>query len=78
MKNAYRLFCELNYEKVTVPELEQATGISRGGIFHHTGNKQKLFIQVVDKYILGVHDPDTLFPLSTESTLIDFIHQYIT
>lgn len=54
LREAFRLFMEKNYEKVTVSELEKATGVSRGGIFHYMGNKEGLFRKVVDKYIFEV------------------------
>lgn len=35
-KNAFRLFLQDNYEKVTVVKLEKAIGLSCWGIYHHT------------------------------------------
>jgi len=77
LKGSFKLFLKHNYEKVTVPELEKGTGISRGGIFHYTGNKKNLFIEVVNKYIFELHDVQKKFPISEESTLKEFIETYI-
>ena len=52
-KNAFRLFLQDNYEKVTVVKLEKAIGLSCRGIYHHTKDKLGLFKAVVDTYILN-------------------------
>ena len=81
LKKSFRLFLEKNYEKVTVQELEKATGISRGGIFHYMGNKKGLFSKVVNKYIFEVTDIYDRLLKSIDSqkvTLRDFIDAYIS
>ena len=35
LKEAFKLFLQKNVEKVTVPDLEKATGVQRGAIFYH-------------------------------------------
>lgn len=39
-------FAEHGYEGATVRLLEQATGKSRGAIFHHFGDKESLFLSL--------------------------------
>lgn len=41
---ARRCFAEHGYEGATVRLLEEATGKSRGAIFHHFGDKESLFL----------------------------------
>ena len=41
---ARRAFAEHGYEGATVARLEQATGLSRGAIFHYFENKNDLFV----------------------------------
>lgn len=41
---ARKCFAEFGYEGATVRRLEQATGKSRGAIFHHFGDKEALFL----------------------------------
>ncbi|MER0100817.1 helix-turn-helix domain-containing protein [Corynebacterium sp. KPL2734] len=43
---ARRCFAEHGYEGATVRLLEQATGKSRGAIFHHFGDKESLFLSL--------------------------------
>ena len=44
LDGARRAFAEHGYEGATVARLEEATGLSRGAIFHYFGNKQDLFV----------------------------------
>lgn len=44
LEGARRCFAEHGYEGATVRRLEEATGKSRGAIFHHFGDKEKLFL----------------------------------
>ena len=41
---ARRCFARFGYEGATVRRLEEATGKSRGAIFHHFGDKESLFL----------------------------------
>lgn len=43
---ARRCFAIYGYEGATVRRLEQATGLSRGAIFHHFGDKETLFLEL--------------------------------
>lgn len=42
-------FARHGYEGATVRRLEQATGLSRGAIFHHFGDKEALFFAVAEQ-----------------------------
>jgi len=44
LDGARRAFAEHGYEGATVARLEEATGLSRGAIFHYFCNKQDLFV----------------------------------
>lgn len=44
LDGARRCFAEFGYEGATVRRLEEATGKSRGAIFHHFGDKESLFL----------------------------------
>jgi TetR/AcrR family transcriptional regulator, transcriptional repressor of aconitase len=43
---ARRAFAEHGYEGATVARLEEATGLSRGAIFHYFENKNDLFVEL--------------------------------
>ncbi len=44
LDGARRCFAEHGFEGATVRRLEEATGKSRGAIFHHFGDKENLFL----------------------------------
>src|SRR4029077_1185295 len=46
LDGAQRAFAEHGYEGATVARLEEATGLSRGAIFHYFENKNDLFVEL--------------------------------
>lgn len=46
LESARTCFAEHGYEGATVRRLEEATGKSRGAIFHHFGDKENLFLAI--------------------------------
>jgi AcrR family transcriptional regulator len=46
LEGARRAFAEHGYEGATVVRLEEATGLSRGAIFHYFENKNDLFVEL--------------------------------
>ncbi|HEY2206100.1 MAG TPA: helix-turn-helix domain-containing protein [Pseudonocardia sp.] len=46
LDGARACFSRYGYEGATVRRLEEATGLSRGAIFHHFGDKDSLFLQL--------------------------------
>jgi AcrR family transcriptional regulator len=46
IEGARKAFAELGYEGATVAKLEEATGLSRGAIFHYFQDKKDLFIEL--------------------------------
>lgn len=48
LEGARRAFAQHGYEGATVKVLEAETGLSRGAIFHHFGDKQSLFLALAE------------------------------
>lgn len=46
---ARRCFAHYGFEGATVARLEEATGKTRGAIFHHFGDKESLFLAIVEE-----------------------------
>jgi TetR/AcrR family transcriptional regulator, transcriptional repressor of aconitase len=46
LDGARRAFAEYGYKGATVARLEEATGVSRGAIFHYFENKADLFVEL--------------------------------
>lgn len=49
LDGARACFADHGYEGATVRRLEQATGLSRGAIFHHFGDKDSLFLALAEQ-----------------------------
>ncbi|MFJ4654751.1 TetR/AcrR family transcriptional regulator [Nocardia sp. NPDC088792] len=49
LDGARRCFAEYGYEGATVRRLEEATGLSRGAIFHHFRDKDALFLALAQE-----------------------------
>lgn len=73
LKEAFKLFLQRNVEKVTVPDLEKATGVQRGAIFYHFKDKETLFIEVVKKYFFS--ELNIFYPLNPDG--ISSFEEYI-
>jgi AcrR family transcriptional regulator len=49
LDGARRCFARYGYEGATVRRLEEITGLSRGAIFHHYGDKDALFLALAEQ-----------------------------
>ena len=49
-KEAYRLFAELGYKSVTMKDICEKTGLSRGGLYRHYESTEQIFLEIVDGF----------------------------
>ena len=79
LAGAFRLFLKNNYESVSTKMLEMEIGLSRGSIFYHSKDKQSLFNEVIDTYILAKQDVAHKIKLKNldKKPLYDYINEYI-
>jgi AcrR family transcriptional regulator len=77
IEEAFKLFLNHNFEKVSITDLEKAIGKTRGAIFYFFKNKEELFNEVVNTYIVKVQDPSEKFHFDDNISLRQFIYQYI-
>ena len=76
LKESFKLFAWKRYEQVTVSDLERVTKLTRGAIFYYMKNKEHLFIEVLDKYMLSRNSPQVDYEQATLLSYIDlFIEQ---
>jgi len=73
LKESFKLFAWKRYEQVTVSDLERVTKLTRGAIFYYMKNKEHLFIEVLDKYMLGRN----LALIDGQQTLLSYIDCFI-
>lgn len=77
LRGAFKLFLQKNYEKATIADIEQCIGMTRGAIFYHVKNKNELFMEVINTYILKTHDAKNKFKHKTDCSLKEFIDSYV-
>ena len=73
LKESFKLFAWKRYEQVTVSDLERVTKLTRGAIFYYMKNKEHLFMEVLDKYMLNGNTA----PTSDKQTLLSYIDLFI-
>jgi AcrR family transcriptional regulator len=73
----FRLFILHGYDGVSLGDIEKATGMSRGAIFHYADSKLDLFRQVVEQYVLDRQSIDTKIRVGKDPSLREFIDAYI-
>lgn len=73
LKEAFKLFLQKNLEKVTISDLEKASGVQRGTIFYFFKDKKSLFIEVVDLYFFS--ELNIFHPLNPEN--LSSLNEYI-
>lgn len=61
---AFKLFLDHSYEAVSISDISQAIGFTKGALYHHFKNKEELFKSVVDKYL---YIPDVIADIETVS-----------
>jgi len=52
IKEAFKLFLTHSYEGVSISQLSNAIGMTKGALYHHFKNKEELFMMVIDKYLI--------------------------
>ena len=72
---ASRLFLQKSYKEVTMKDLVESTGLSKGAFYHYFETKEQLFLEVL-RYVFGevlVHSYDTF----SRESFYAFYHDYI-
>lgn len=78
IEEAFKLFLSNNFEKVSISDLEQAVGKTRGAIFYFFKTKEEIFNEVIDTYIIKLQNPHEKFNPSDDISLEQFIYLYIS
>ena len=47
-KEAYQLFAEKGYKSVTMKDICEKTGLSRGGLYRHYDSTKQIFLEIID------------------------------
>ena len=49
-REAYKLFSERGYKDVTMKDICEKTGLSRGGLYRHYEGTQQIFMEIMDEF----------------------------
>lgn len=74
IRKATILFLQKSFKAVTMKDIVECTGFSKGAFYHYFPSKESLFLEVVDTYfsMLSID-----FQLLANSSLFQFYHSYI-
>lgn len=59
LEKTFNLLLLKGFDAVSITDIQMATGLSRGLLYHYFKNKEDLFIQVTEKYFIQIFDFDT-------------------
>ncbi|MDR2951205.1 MAG: TetR/AcrR family transcriptional regulator [Prevotella sp.] len=71
LKKTFKLLLLKGFDRVSITDIQNATGLSRGLLYHYYKNKEDLFIQVTEKYFIEIFDFD--IRKVTDLTIFEFI-----
>ncbi|MDR2954271.1 MAG: TetR/AcrR family transcriptional regulator [Prevotella sp.] len=58
LKKTFGLLLFKGFDAVSITDIQQTTGLSRGLLYHYFKNKEELFIQVTERYFIQIFDFD--------------------
>ena len=70
---SFKLFLQKNFKEVTMKEIVEKTGISKGAFYHHFQSKEELFLEVLHNALGSV---STVFMKINKDSLYQFYHEY--
>lgn len=67
LDTAERLFIEKGYDQASLQDIINATGLSKGAIYHHFASKEDIFYSVCDR--IGQHNAEALSKVRDDGSL---------
>lgn len=74
LEKSLYLFLLKSYESVTMREIQEAAGISRGAIYHHFKSKEDIYEQIVNEYLLPAFSSYSFISEEDKKSLINTIY----
>ena len=75
MKTALKLFLQKSFKEVTMKEIVQKTGLSKGAFYHYFPGKQDLFSEIINTYYLKMAAVE--FERFDRKSFYGFYHDYV-
>jgi TetR/AcrR family transcriptional repressor of nem operon len=69
---AFKLFMQKNYKEVTMKEIVEKTGLSKGAFYHYFESKEKLFLEILHHFFSTVMNID--YDQYSKESLYQFYH----
>lgn len=73
LEKAFPLFLVKSYDSVSMREIQELSGTSRGAIYYHFKSKEEIYEDVVNEYLLPVYFNYSLIPDDERKTFQDII-----
>jgi AcrR family transcriptional regulator len=74
LKTATMLFLHKSFKEVTMNEIVQASGMSKGAFYHYFSSKDQLFCEIADMLLSWIN---TDFSEFSDESLREFYHQFL-
>jgi len=78
IKASFALFLEKGYKELTIKEIMEVTGLSKGAIYHHFKNKEEIYLATLDQYFFALLDPKEMTLGETFSENIEIIYHFFS
>jgi len=75
LKVAFKLFLQKNFKEVTMREIVEKTGLSKGAFYHYFESKEQLFLEIMNHYFSNVMNAD--FSKYSHESLWQFCADYL-
>ncbi|HLO60510.1 MAG TPA: TetR/AcrR family transcriptional regulator [Bacteroidales bacterium] len=72
---AFKLFLQKGFKEVTMNEILEQSGLSRGTFYYYFKSKEKIYEEVINTFYLSV--PATTQLVNFDGTLYDFYHVHL-
>jgi len=73
LDKAFALFITKSYDSVSMKDIQDASDVSRGAIYHHFKSKEEIYENVLQEYLLPVFIDYSTIVEDTNCTLMDAI-----
>jgi TetR/AcrR family transcriptional regulator, transcriptional repressor for nem operon len=73
---AYKLFLQKSYKEVTMKEIADDVGMTKGAFYHYFKSKEEVFTEIINEYIIK-HLSPARFESFSKDSLLQFIKDYL-
>lgn len=77
LEKSFALFLTKSYDSVSMREIQDAAGVSRGAIYHHFKSKEEIYEQIVNDYLLPIFSSYSLITDEEKKTLQSAVYAFV-